>query len=182
MRSDSKAQVEVAYDSFAFNQKGDRPRPEELSDNLTEQLVQAEIERQFAALPYKVALYIRKADVMAYALNRLPALYASTWRGREKQQTYADDNLYPEIKVVVQRAIAAVTNDPLRTQGDGWCPAESPETEAVLAELRKVLKFDCSWDNLADVVKYRLTQAARGEFYLDSTEFMDWEQYPLHQQ
>jgi hypothetical protein len=180
MRSDRGSHQKVAYSSFAFNQRGDQPRPTQLSDNLTEQLVQAEMERQFAALTPKVVRFLKRADIMAYALNRLPALYASTNKGRQKQEKYAYDTLHAQVEVVVRQAISAVINDPLRTHNDSWQPPERPKTEEALTKISTLLKFDCSWNNLVDVIKYRLTQAARGEFYLDAAELMDWNQHPLH--
>ncbi|MEO0539362.1 MAG: late competence development ComFB family protein [Cyanobacteria bacterium P01_A01_bin.105] len=184
MRSDIFARTKVAYSSFAFNQKKKKPRPTTLSDNLTEKLVQTEIECQFATLPERVVRVVtsKRADVMAYALNRLPALYASTNRGRQKQESAVSDKFYAEVQMVVRQAIAAVSNDPLRTQSDSWQSVEAQECESALTKLKDLLKFDCGWQNVSAVVSYRLIQAARGEFYVDPKELRDWEQNPLHQQ
>lgn len=166
---------------FSSHQTGQKPRPPQLSDNLTEQLVQVEIDRQFAALSDKVRLFLKRADIMCYALNRLPAFYATTNRGRQKQIEQAYDVLYPQIEVIVRQGIAAVLNDPLRTSNDSWQPQEQPKAEQVLLDLCTLLRCEFGWDNCIRAVKQRLLQASRGEFYLDSIHFMNWEEYPLHQ-
>ncbi|MGB3200428.1 MAG: late competence development ComFB family protein [Nodosilinea sp.] len=170
----------ASHDRLSANQTGQKPRPPQLSDNLTEQLVQAEIDRQFMALSDKVRPFLRRADIMSYSLNRLPALYATTNRGRQKQVEQAYDVLYPQMEAVVRQAIAAVLHDPLRTGHDSWQPKEQEKAEQILLELSDLLQIECGWDDLVKVVRHRLLQAARGEFYIDSVEFMDWEQHPLH--
>lgn len=171
----------ASYDRLSANQTGQKPRPSQLSDNLTEQLVQAEIDRQFMALSDKVRPFLRRADIMSYSLNRLPALYATTKRGRRKQVEQAYDILYPQMEAVVRQAIAAVLHDPLRTGHDSWQPENQAKGDQILLELSDLLQIECGWDDVVKVVGYRLIQAARGEFYLNSAEFMDWEQHPLHQ-
>lgn len=180
MMTNVRGQKRVSRDSRVLNPTGQKPRPASLSDNLTEKLVQAEIDRQFAALSDKVTPFLKRADIMSYALNRLPALYATTKRGRQKQVEQAYDKLYPQMESMVKQAIAAVVNDPLRTGNDSWQSQEQTKADQTLIELNKILQVECGWEDLAKVVKNRLLQAARGEFYLDSVEFMDWEQHPLH--
>lgn len=176
-----QARKKISRDRLSVNQSKQKPRPSQLSDNLTEQLVQVEIDLQFAAMPDKVRLFLRRADIMSYALNRLPAFYATTTRGRQKQVEQAYDRLYPQMETVVRQAIAAVLHDPLRTSNDIWQPQEQTKSEQVLHELNALLQTECSWEDLTRVVKCRLIQAARGEFYVNSVEFMDWEHHPLHQ-
>jgi len=57
--------------------------------NAMEPLAIEEIERQMQQLPQQVANSINKADAIAYALNRLPPLYATTEEGWEWQQERA---------------------------------------------------------------------------------------------
>ncbi|PZU96065.1 MAG: competence protein ComFB [Leptolyngbya sp.] len=176
-----KAREKGSSDRLSVHQSAQKPRPSQLSDNLTEQLVQVEIDRQFAALSDNVRLFLRRADIMSYALNRLPAFYATTNRGRQRQVEQAYDRLYPQMETAVRQAIAAVLHDPLKTSNDLWQPQDQTKAAQVLLELNNLLQTDCGWEDLTMVVKYRLLQAARGEFYVNSVEFMDWEHYPLHQ-
>jgi hypothetical protein len=180
MNTAMRSPTKLSRDRLSVSQTGQKPRPSQLSDNLTEQLVQVEIDRQFAAMSDKVRLFLRRADIMSYALNRLPAFYATTNRGRQKQVEQAYGILYPQMESVVRQAIAAVLHDPLRTSNDHWQPQDQNKAEQVLLELNALLQTECGWDDLAKVVKSRLLQSARGEFYMDSIEFMDWEQHPLH--
>lgn len=61
--------------------------------NAMEPLAIEEIERQMQQLPMQVANSIDKADAIAYALNRLPPLYATTEEGWTWQQERARETL-----------------------------------------------------------------------------------------
>ncbi|MGK7901229.1 MAG: late competence development ComFB family protein [Hormoscilla sp.] len=58
-----------------------------------EPLAIEEIDRQMQQLPLHVANSINKADAIAYALNRLPPLYATTEEGWTWQQERARETL-----------------------------------------------------------------------------------------
>ena len=60
--------------------------------NAMEPLAIEEIERQMQQLHPDVASLINKADAIAYALNRLPPLYATTEEGWKWQQERAREN------------------------------------------------------------------------------------------
>ena len=53
--------------------------------NVMERLVAEEVARQKAKLPPKLREYIKGVEVETYALNRLPALYASSEKGWQVQ-------------------------------------------------------------------------------------------------
>ena len=53
--------------------------------NVMERLVAEEVERQKAKLPPKLREYIKTVEVETFALNRLPALYASSEKGWQMQ-------------------------------------------------------------------------------------------------
>ncbi|MFE1746158.1 late competence development ComFB family protein [Coleofasciculus sp. H7-2] len=81
--------------------------------NVMELLVAQEVHRQLQQLPPKLVKYINPAQAIAYALNRLPALYATSPRGWYLQQQRAKAKLAPQIVVAVGQALAAVQQDPL---------------------------------------------------------------------
>ncbi|MEW5860715.1 MAG: late competence development ComFB family protein [Cyanobacteriota bacterium] len=81
--------------------------------NVMELLVAQEVHRQLQQLPPKLVNYINPAQAIAYALNRLPALYATSPRGWYLQQQRAKAKLSPQIVVAVGQALAAVQQDPL---------------------------------------------------------------------
>lgn len=93
--------------------------------NALEPLVAEEVRRQMQELPLQLVLYINPAQVTAYALNRLPPLYATSDRGWQLQQQRAQTELESKIKEAVRWGIAAVQNDPLRTATPIALPVES---------------------------------------------------------
>lgn len=82
--------------------------------NAIEPLVAEEVEQQLRLLPSQLVEYINPAQVMAYALNRLPALYATSEEGWLRQQRRAKTQLKTQIVVAVRQGLAAVQKDPLK--------------------------------------------------------------------
>ncbi|MBW4691012.1 MAG: late competence development ComFB family protein [Lyngbya sp. HA4199-MV5] len=131
--------------------------------NVMESLVVEEVERQFQKLPAKVSRYVNKPEVMAYALNRLPALYATSEKGWAQQGARARRELDSQIVAAVRQAIAAVQRDPLRAVVPLKIGAEQ-ESQLVLEELKELLgREELSWRTLVDAVENALIRTARGE-------------------
>ncbi|MCS6814976.1 MAG: late competence development ComFB family protein, partial [Cyanobacteria bacterium] len=53
--------------------------------NVMEFLVAEEIEKQLKFVPARLAKYLNVQEISAFALNRLPALYATSERGWRQQ-------------------------------------------------------------------------------------------------
>ncbi|WP_051017273.1 late competence development ComFB family protein [Dactylococcopsis salina] len=79
-----------------------------------ENLVAIEVEKQLKSFPQKRIENISKLDVITYALNRLPPLYAASKEGMAKQTEEGKENYQEKIKLTVQLAIAQVRRDPIR--------------------------------------------------------------------
>lgn len=96
--------------SFFYN-------PVPLYRNAVEPLVIQEVDRQVDRLPAKLLKCIDvdqiKAQAIAYALNRLPAMYATSERGWEFQQHKAQEKYGQKIVEVVRQGLAAIQLDPL---------------------------------------------------------------------
>ena len=82
--------------------------------NTLEPAVAREVHRQLQTLPPRLVSYINPAQVIAYALNRLPPLYATSEKGWELQQQRIHTELQAQIVIEVRRGIAAVQRDPFR--------------------------------------------------------------------
>jgi Late competence development protein ComFB len=82
--------------------------------NVLETLVAQETSRQLMNLPPKLVKYINPAQVIAYALNRLPPLYATSFEGWQRQQKRATEELGNQITTAVRQGLAAVQRDPLK--------------------------------------------------------------------
>ncbi len=82
--------------------------------NVLEPLVTAEVMRQLAELPPNLVKYIKPEEAIAYALNRLPPLYATSQEGWKRQQEKAQTDLAENIFLAVRQGLAAVQRDPLK--------------------------------------------------------------------
>ncbi|MEA5553078.1 late competence development ComFB family protein [Anabaena cylindrica UHCC 0172] len=132
------------------------------SHNVMEMLVVEEVEKQIKSLPVKTADYIKASEVVAYALNRLPCLYATSKRGWQRQWHHGKTELYQKITTAVRQGIIAVQRDPLRVND----PLNFTADHAALNALEKLKillqRQDLSWDNLSDVVEQTLLNESKG--------------------
>lgn len=131
--------------------------------NITEDLVSEELDLQLQRLPEKLREYISKAEVMAYALNRLTPLYATCEQGLRQQRIRAKREFSAQITAAVRQALAAVQRDPLRVSTPLQYHHRNSPLYA-LSELKRILiKADLNWENLADVVETALMETVRGK-------------------
>jgi len=153
------------------------------SRNVMEVLVVAEVELQIQALPAKTAKYINPSEVTAYALNRLPAFYATSKRGWQRQLNRGKTEFHQKITTAVRQGISAVQQDPLRADGLLDFQEENAAL-ATLEELKVLLQNpNLSWENLADVVEKTLMDMLRGKITWRkpaglNNEIFDWEKHP----
>lgn len=82
--------------------------------NALEPLIREEVEEQIQKLPAKLAFYINPHQAIAYALNRLPAFYATSEEGWQRQQQKAKEELGDKISLAARWGINAVIQDPLK--------------------------------------------------------------------
>ncbi|MDY7021087.1 MAG: late competence development ComFB family protein [Cyanobacteriota bacterium] len=82
--------------------------------NVMQILVLQEVNHQLKELSPNQAEYIKPVEVITYALNRLPSLYASSKEGLCYQLKQAQEEYKPQILQAVRQGIAAVQRDPLR--------------------------------------------------------------------
>jgi hypothetical protein len=125
--------------------------------NVMELLVAEEVEKQIAALPPRVLKYLKGIEVETYALNRLPALYASSEKGWQHQYEKAKRELRNQIKSAVRQALAAVQVDPIRSSEPLNLEADESASKA-LESLREMLRQpDLSWDGVINRLRIVLT-------------------------
>ncbi|TAF54518.1 MAG: hypothetical protein EAZ61_05670 [Oscillatoriales cyanobacterium] len=131
------------------------PIAEDIYCNVMEALVAEHVDRRLQALPPNKARYVKRVQIITYALNRLPALYAASAEGVERQRKRARQELAQEIERSVNHALAAVQRDPLKRstplveeQNESLV-----EAEAALSKIRQVFKRDdLSWTAVANWV------------------------------
>ncbi|MEM9004237.1 MAG: late competence development ComFB family protein [Cyanobacteria bacterium P01_F01_bin.86] len=113
--------------------------------NVMETLVVQEIEQQLEQLPPRVRQYVKLEEIVTYALNRLPALYASSEQGWDYQCQLAERKLPGKISAAVRQAIVAVQVDPLRLSKPIQV-SQNKDAEAVLKVLRSLFQIpDLDW-------------------------------------
>jgi hypothetical protein len=96
--------------------------------NIMEIMVLEEVDDQLIhRISPQLARYVKRMEVATYALNRLPALYASSQEGVYYQIKRAKAQYSEQIGEAVSRGIAAVLRDPLRTS--------TPLTPAALSKM-----------------------------------------------
>jgi hypothetical protein len=114
--------------------------------NVMEILVAEEVEKQIKTMQPRMLKYLKRVEVETFALNRLPACYASSEKGWQHQYEKAKREQHSQIKSAVRQAFAAVQVDPIRSSE----PLRRPEDDAAstaLNALRDILKQpDLSWD------------------------------------
>lgn len=116
--------------------------------NVMERLVAEEVARQKAKLPPKLREYISGVEVETYALNRLPALYASSEKGWQMQYEKAGQAHAAAVTQAVRQGIAAVQVDPLRAS-QPLSVRQNDESEAILTTFRNLLNQpELTWDDI----------------------------------
>ncbi len=156
--------------------------------NVMESLVFEEVEVQIQALPQKTAKHVKPPEVAAYALNRLPGLYATGKRGWQKQWHRGRTELHPKITAAVRQGIIAVQRDPLRSDIPIHTDDEQTAQEAkALRKMQLLLqRDDISWNNVVNIVEQTLLETLRGNVSWRRSsscedEIFDWEEYPQYQ-
>lgn len=129
--------------------------------NVMELLVEEEASRQYKALPPRIASYVNPTELIAYALNQLPALYATSEKGLEYQLKRGREKYKVQIAQAVQRALAAVSRDPLRSSNPLQEQYATP-LRNVLHQMRLLLRNDkVDWESLPTAVEQAIVQAAK---------------------
>ncbi len=156
--------------------------------NVMESLVLEEVEVQIQSLPQKTARHIKPSEVTAYALNRLPGLYATGKRGWQKQWHRGKTELHPKITAAVRQGIIAVQRDPLRSDIPINSDDEQTAQETEALKKMKVLlqRDDISWNNVVHIMEQTLLDTLRGNVTWSKRgrsddEIFNWEEYPQYQ-
>lgn len=130
--------------------------------NVMELLVAEEVELQIKQVAPRLQKYVKRVEVETYALNRLPALYASSEKGWQHQYEKAKHEFKGKIQDAVHKAFAAVQVDPLRSSQPLKVENEG-EAGAALQVLRDLLQQpDLSWEGIVGRFRQLLTKEPAG--------------------
>lgn len=116
--------------------------------NAIEELVIAEIDLQISHLPEYRRNQMNLSEVAAYALNRLPPMYATSKVGWLKQRKKAVTEMRTQIESAVRRALVSVKPDVLRDTKP--LPSQEVVSQArSLAALQQLLGAEnASWTDI----------------------------------
>lgn len=150
--------------------KINRPENDYINRNVMEVLVTDEINRQIVRLPNNIRKFINTIEVATYALNRLPALYASSQQGFNKQKLKGRSEHSVKITQEVRKGFAAVQQDllrsstPLMAENEAEIDKSIAEAKAALQELADYLpEKDLTWKNIVKLVKPLLAELKQDE-------------------
>ena len=125
--------------------------------NAMEMLVVEEVNRQLSQYPENLLKYIKRFEVETYALNRLPALYASSQEGLERQKKRGLKDYHGKIQAAVRQALAAVQRDPLRRS----TPLVSDDDKEYQKTLLDLIKHLPKQGDLRRIVASAIRQTVR---------------------
>ena len=124
--------------------------------NAIEELVIAEIDLQISHLPQYRRDQINLSEVAAYALNRLPPMYATSKLGWLRQRKKAATEMRSQIESAVRRALVSVKPDALRDVRP--LPSQEVASHArSLAALQQILGAEnASWKDIPTALENAL--------------------------
>jgi len=132
--------------------------------NALEELVIEEAEAQYKRLGADVKKRVDLSEVIAYTLNRLPPMYATTQRGWVQQRKKASQELGAAIAKTVRNGFLSTQSDVLR-QGDPIPDHELISQARSLFKLRKLFSKDYlkwkdvpEWQHMSLIVYHQCMQ------------------------
>ena len=121
--------------------------------NALEELVIEEAEAQHKRLGADVKKRVDLSEVIAYTLNRLPPMYATTQRGWVQQRKKAEQELGSAITKTVRNGFLSTQSDVLR-QNDPIPDHELISQARSLFKLRKLFSKDyLKWKDVPEIVR-----------------------------
>ncbi|MCU0533824.1 MAG: late competence development ComFB family protein [Hydrococcus sp. Prado102] len=146
-----------------------QPEIPQTYENVMEILVREELEKQIKQYPETLVQYINKVEVCTFALNRLPALYASCEKGKNMQKLIGQKEYREEIRKTVRQALAAIQRDPLRISTplvsdlneEYYAAVTALKNLQSLLEEENLLDYqELTWENLVSIMRRALAKAA----------------------
>lgn len=125
--------------------------------NVLEKLVVIVAQHLMRNVPPAVSAQIDIPEIAAYALNRLPPMYATSDRGYKLLRQRAQVELTKEITAQVRQAILKVGRSPKLTKAPLPLAKFEQEHEQALSELRQILhRQDLTSQNVVEIVEATL--------------------------
>jgi hypothetical protein len=131
--------------------------------NAMEILVEEEVDRRIALLTEGHRAYLNRMEIIAFALNKLPALYATGEKGLDYQLHLGRTQHAPRIQQAVQLSLAAVLRDPILN----YTPLKLQAPAGIRDVMRRIQLLlhneQLDWETLPDVLEALIKTTARGD-------------------
>jgi hypothetical protein len=131
--------------------------------NILENLVTAVAELQIKRMEPTAKERVTLNEVVAYCLNRLPPMYATSTKGLQQLRSRAKSEMAHQIVALVRQAVLRVGQYPQRLLPPLTIEKFTKERDSALVELGDYLDLDLTWQNVVEVVEDILAQTERGE-------------------
>jgi Late competence development protein ComFB len=130
--------------------------------NAMEILVETEVDRRINQLTEGHRAYLNRMEIIAFALNKLPSLYATGEKGLEFQLAQGRAQHAARIQQAVQQSLAAVLRDPILNYTPLKLQASAGMRD-VLTRIKALLHNDqIDWETLPDILAALINQTPRG--------------------
>lgn len=131
--------------------------------NAMEILVEEEVERRIQQLPEAHRAYLNRMEIIAYALNQLPSLYATGEKGLSYQLQQGRTQHAAKIQQAVQQSLSAVLRDPILNYEPLRLQASAGMRD-VLKRIRTLLHNEqIDWETLPEILEALVRNTPRGD-------------------
>jgi Late competence development protein ComFB len=131
--------------------------------NAMEILVEEEVERRIQQLPEAHRAYLNRMEIIAYALNQLPSLYATGEKGLTYQLQLGRTQHAAKIQQAVQQSLSAVLRDPILNYEPLRLQASAGMRD-VLKRIRTLLHNEqIDWETLPEILEALVRNTPRGD-------------------
>lgn len=132
--------------------------------NILEKLVTAVAELQMKRMEPNARERVTLNEVVAYCLNRLPPMYATSNNGLQQLRSRAKTEMAHQIVAIVRQAAIKVGDYPQRLLPPLTIEKFTRERDLILVQLGRCLELpDLTWQNVVEIIEDILIQSERGE-------------------
>jgi hypothetical protein len=130
--------------------------------NAMEMLVEEEVDRRINQLSEGHRAYLNRMEIIAFALNKLPPLYATGEKGLQHQMQMGRAQHGARIQQAVQLSLAAVLRDPILNYTPLKLQAPAGMRD-ILKRIQTLLHNEqIDWETLPEILEKLVQQTSRG--------------------
>ncbi len=132
--------------------------------NVLEKLVMDATERQMQRLDPEIGKLLTREEVSAYALNRLPPMYATSENGYRELRSRVKEELKGEVVSKIRDGIVKMSQAPMRRFLPPPFEQFDHQQEEAIAELKALLQEkELTWQNVPETVAEILRKTREGD-------------------